>query len=54
MVTAITAVIAAIISFSLGALIGVVTMGLMTNNKINSIYDEAGRLQDFKKDESKE
>lgn len=46
MVTTTTAVIAAIISFSLGAFIGLVTMGLMTASKVNSLYEE---LDDIKR-----
>ena len=37
-----------------GTLFGMITTALMTNSKINSIYDDAGRLQDFKKDKSEE
>ena len=40
MVSAITAVIAAILSLTLGVLIGIFIMGLMTASKINSIYEE--------------
>lgn len=44
----------AIISFFGGTLFGMITTALMTNSKINSIYDEAGRLQDLKKDKGEE
>ena len=40
-----------LISFLGGTLFGMITTALMTNSKINDIYDQAGRLQTIKRDE---
>ena len=41
-----------LICFFCGTILGMIITALMTNSKMNEIYDNAGRLQSIPKDKS--